>query len=160
MVLDERLMEFVRKPNVAILATLRANGSPHQTAVWYVFQGGEVKITITDGRAKYRHVMRDPRVSLAIASPTAPYKEVVFEGKAMVDDEGGHDLFRQLAVRYYGDVDGNAYADYSRDIAKDNRLVLHFTPERTLSWDFGVEDDYHHPWQPGFDPLVRASTPE
>jgi PPOX class probable F420-dependent enzyme len=155
--LDGKLRAFVSEPNIGILATLRTDGSPHQTAIWYLLDGDVLKVSITDGRAKYKHVMRDPRVSLAVASTAIPYKEVVFEGRAVIEREGGHELFRRLAIHYYGEVDGNAYADYSRDVAKDNRLVLSLQPDRVMSWDFAQEDDYHQPWkQTAFDPLVRS----
>ena len=155
--LDDKLRAFVSQPNIGILATLRADGSAHQTAIWYLLDGDELKISITDGRAKYKHVLRDPRVSLAVASTTIPYKEVVFEGRARIEREGGHELFRRLAIHYYGETDGNAYADYSRDVVKDNRLVLSLAPDRVMSWDFAEEDDYHKPWRrSSFDPLVRS----
>lgn len=153
--LSVEMMEFLRRPNMAVLATLRKDGSPHQTVVWYLYEDGEVKISITDTRAKYRHVMRDRRVSLAIVGGELPYKEIVFEGEAEVTDEGGHDVFRRLAIHYYGEEEGEKYATYSRDIAKDNRLVLHLVPRRIMAWDFAVEDDDHRPWQRGYDSTLQ-----
>ncbi len=144
---SDSLKEFLKQPNLGILATLRKDGSPHQTVVWYEYEDGEVRISITDTRMKYKHVTRDPRVSLAITSPEQPYKEVVFEGRAHVTQEGGPELIRRLAIKYDGEVEGNRYADYT--IKKDNRLVLHFQTERIMSWDFATEDDDHQAW--GYD---------
>ncbi|MEE9199718.1 MAG: PPOX class F420-dependent oxidoreductase [Dehalococcoidia bacterium] len=146
------LAEFLKQPNLGILATLRKDGSPHLTVVWYEYEDGEIRISVTDTRLKYKHVLRDPRVSLAVTSPEQPYKEVVFEGRAQVTKEGGPELIRRLAIRYDGEVEGNRYAGYT--ISKDNRLVLHFKPEKIMAWDFAVEDDDHQVWgyaryQPG-----------
>ena len=69
--------EFLEKPNLGILATLRKDGSPHLTVVWYEWADGEVLLTVTDTRVKYKNVMRDPRVSLAVTANEHPYKEVV-----------------------------------------------------------------------------------
>lgn len=150
--LTDPLREFLDQPNVAILATVRKDGSPHLTRVWYEYDGEEVRISITDTRAKYRHVLRDPRVSLAVTTPNASnqdvHKEVILEGKAQVTSEGGPELIRSLGIKFEGAEEGNKYADLSLNELKDNRLVLHFKPERIMAWDFTVEDDDHRPIQP------------
>ncbi len=144
--LSKSLLEFVKKPNIGILATLRKDGSPHLTAVWYLYEKDEVWISITDGRMKYKHFSRDPRVSLAVAGVALPYKEVVFEGTAEISHEGGDDFFRRVAIYYYGDKDGNRYADYDSGAVKDKRLILHYRPTKIMAYDFEHEDDYHEPW--------------
>ena len=149
--LSESLREFVKEPNVAVLATLRKDGTPHLTSVWYAYEDGEVKVVITPKRLKYEHVMRDPRVSLAVIGFTPPYKQVIFEGKAEVTTQGGPELMYRLSVRYYGEKDGKVYAEYDREAGQETRLVLHFKPERIIAYDFSVEDDYHQPWGPGYD---------
>lgn len=145
MALSKTLEEFLERPNLGILATLRKDGSPHLTVVWYEYENGEVRISVTDTRVKYKHVLRDPRVSLAVTANEQPYKQVVFEGKAQVTSEGGPELIRRLALRYDGEVEGTKYADYT--INKDTRLVLSFKPERIMSWDFAIEDDDHQEWR-------------
>lgn len=145
MALSKTLEGFLERPNLGILATLRKDGSPHLTVVWYEYENGEVRISVTDTRVKYKHVLRDPRVSLAVTANEQPYKQVVFEGKAQVTAEGGPELIRRLALRYDGEVEGTKYADYT--INKDTRLVLHFKPERIMSWDFAIEDDDHQEWR-------------
>lgn len=133
------------------MATLRKDGTPHQTAIWYLFEDDEVKMTITNGRLKYKHIRRDPRISVAIADNTLPYKQVVFEGNAEVTPKGGAEFFRRLAIRYYGEVDGNKYADYDSQPGQERRLVLRLKPSRIISYDFALEDDYHRPWGPDYE---------
>ncbi len=144
--LTEKLEAFLDKPNVAIFTTLRKDGSPHSTAVWYLYENGEVLVSVTDGRIKTKHLQRDPRMALAVASQSLPYLEVIFEGEAEITAEGADDLFRRLAIRYYGEQDGNAYADYDVADTNDRRLVVRLRPSKIRSWDFEQEDDYHRPW--------------
>jgi len=144
--LSQKLLDFLALPNVAIFTTLRRDGSPHQTAVWYLYEDGEVKVSVTDGRVKYKHLLHDPRMSVAVATQTLPYLEVVFEGRAVIERAGADDFFRRVAVKYYGEADGNAYADYDRDDVGDNRMVVRLKPEKVRAWDFDLEDDYHRPW--------------
>ena len=159
--LTETLKEFVKQPNPAVLATLRKDGTPHQTIVWYEYdeEDDEVRISLTDTRAKYKNALRDPRVSLTVVSTESArwlteddaqknaYKEVVLEGRAQFTDKGAAKLDRRIAIHYYGEEEGNRYARYTLDIAKGNRIVMYFKPERVMAWDFEVEDDDHKPWQ-------------
>ena len=143
--LSEALARFVEAPNVAILGTLMKDGSPHLTAVWYLYEDGVVKLSITTGRMKYRHVMRDPRVSLLIADNTPPYMEVVFRGAARIEHEGGAAFLRRIAIHYHGAEAGNRYADYDERETEDPRVVLHFTPQHITAHDFGAEEGYYRP---------------
>ncbi len=143
--LKESLRPFVAQPNVSILATLRKDGTPHMTAVWYEYVDGVVKVPVTEGRLKYKHALRDPRVSLAIASQGLPYRLVVFEGTALFEPEGGQDFFRRQALRYYGEENGTKYADYD-EADPERRIILHYEPSKIIAYDFAHEDDYHRPW--------------
>jgi PPOX class probable F420-dependent enzyme len=146
--IDPRVEAFLGRPNVAILAALRKDGSPSLSAVWYEYgDDGVIRVSITRERAKYRYVRRDPRIALCIASPTPPYIEVVLEGNASITAAGGPELIERLCLRYYGEVEGRKYAHYTN--AHDERLVLHFRPTRVRTWDFVAEDDHHRPW--GYD---------
>ena len=46
--------------NYAVVATLRADGSPHQTATWVDWDGEHVLFNITVIRKKYEELQRDP----------------------------------------------------------------------------------------------------
>ena len=157
--LSDKLLAFLGQPNIAIFTTLRKDGTPHQTAVWYVYEDGEVKVSVTDGRVKYKQLMRDPRISIAVASQTIPYVQAVFEGTAVVQAEGGADFFRRVAVRYYGEEDGNHYADYDRDHSGENRVIVRLKPEKIRAWDFNEVDDYHRPWSESYQPRFAESSP-
>lgn len=61
------------------LCTLRRNGSPHVTPVWFVFVRGTWWIGADRASVKLRNIENDPRVSLALEGGEAP---VVAEGHA------------------------------------------------------------------------------
>ena len=159
--LTDTLKKFVKQPNPAVLATLRKDGSPHLTVVWYEFDDEVelVRISLTDTRVKYKNALRDPRVSLAIVatedarwltnddSSKFAYKEVVLEGNAQFTEQGAAELDRRIAINYYGEEEGKKYADYTLDVASGNRVVMYFKPDRIMAWDFEIEDDDHKPWQ-------------
>ena len=78
--------ELFQEANYAVLTTLRADGSPHNTVV---------------GRAKHRHLERDPRVSLTIVKE--PYKWVTASGRGALSTDGANDQIDRLAKKYLGE---------------------------------------------------------
>ena len=58
--------ELLRKPNPAVIATLREDGSPHTAVTWYVWEDGRVLVNMDVSRVRLKHLRRDPRVSLTV----------------------------------------------------------------------------------------------
>src|SRR5947199_267325 len=55
-------MDLFKKPALASLATLNADGSPQVTPVWCDFDGSHVIVNTARGRVKHRNLQREPRV--------------------------------------------------------------------------------------------------
>ena len=49
--LPEEVERFLEQPRVAVLATVRSDGTPASTACWYELQDGRVLITMYAPRA-------------------------------------------------------------------------------------------------------------
>ena len=95
--------EFLRRPNPAVIATLRPDGSPHTAVTWYDWDGERVLVNMERTRKRLEHLRRDPRVALtAIALPDWGLQVTVF-GRAveLVDDPDLVDMDR-LSRRYTG----------------------------------------------------------
>jgi hypothetical protein len=75
---DESLGRLRDEP-VVWCSTLREDGSPHLTPVWFLFVDGVWWICTEARNRKVRNVEHDPRVALALPSGTAP---LVAEGRA------------------------------------------------------------------------------
>ena len=84
------LDEFLAKPNPAVVATLRPDGSPHTAATWYDWEDGRVLLN-----------MADPRVSLTVLAEQDWYRHVSLMGRivSIEEDVDLRDIDR-LAVRY------------------------------------------------------------
>jgi PPOX class probable F420-dependent enzyme len=64
--LPEHVDRFLRGPQPAVLATLRADGAPLSVATWYLWQGDRFIVTMDGGGPRARNLARDPRVSLTV----------------------------------------------------------------------------------------------
>ena len=75
------LVDQLASARVAFLCTVRPDGSPHQTPVWFVFTDPLWWVATAATNAKVRNMRADARVSLAVADPEAP---IVAEGVASI----------------------------------------------------------------------------
>jgi PPOX class probable F420-dependent enzyme len=93
---------FLREAHIAVVTTLRADGSPHSTVVWIDGDAGDVLFNNARGRAKERHLLVDPRVSITVIDGGDFHRWLTVEGRAVLVDEGAGDHIDALAVRYMG----------------------------------------------------------
>ena len=66
----EAMNAFMAEPRNAVVAGIRADGRPHLTPNWFVFDDGKFFISTTNDRAKYRIFNNDPRAQLIIDDVT------------------------------------------------------------------------------------------
>lgn len=78
------VVERLSRDERAWLTTLRPDGSPHVTPVWFLVHEGTWWVCSAARNAKVRHVVGDPRVALALEDGRAP---VVAEGTVAVHRE-------------------------------------------------------------------------
>ena len=82
--------EFLRKPNPAVVATIRPDGSPHSVATWYDLVEGLILLNMATTRARLSHLRQDPRVSLTVLDLDDWYTHVTLRGviERLEDDPG------------------------------------------------------------------------
>ncbi|GAB3981349.1 PPOX class F420-dependent oxidoreductase [Actinoallomurus acanthiterrae] len=64
--LPETVVAMLKKPNPAVIATLRSDGQPVSAATWYLWDEGRVLVNMDEGRKRLDHLRNDPRVSLTV----------------------------------------------------------------------------------------------
>ena len=101
--LPAELVEFMRRPNPAVVATLRSDGSPHTVATWYDWEDGHVLLNMDASRRRLRHMQDDPRVALTVLDVESWYRHVSVLGPIarLAEDAELRDIDR-LAIRYTG----------------------------------------------------------
>jgi len=84
----------------AWLTTLRPDGSPQTTRVWFCVLDDTVWISTGDRALKWRNVSADPRVTVAIDGREAG----VVQGVAELHNDAGArpDVIREFAAKYNG----------------------------------------------------------
>lgn len=133
--------EFVAERHWGVLVTLKASdGRPQLSNVAYAMIDGEVRVSLTDSRAKTANLRSDPRVSLHVTSDDF-WTYVVVDGTARlspVATEPGDDTCRRL-LELYEAVSGKPHDDpdeFHAAMVDEGRLELsigieHLYPTRT-----------------------------
>jgi PPOX class probable F420-dependent enzyme len=101
--LPAELDELLKRPNPAVIATLKPDGAPHTVATWYLWEDGRVLVNMDEGRARLEYLRRDPRVSLTVLDGDDWYHHVSLRGRvvALEDDRDLVEIDR-LSEHYRG----------------------------------------------------------
>lgn len=105
--LPAKLIEFLRQPNPAVMATVAGDGRPVTVATWYLLEDdGRILLGLDAKRARLKHLQKDPRISLTVLPKDDWYSHVSLQGEVVSigDDVGLADIDR-LSQHYTG----NAY---------------------------------------------------
>lgn len=132
-VLAPGVEEFLREPHLAALSTVRPDGRPHVTAVWYEYDGREFIISTLRGTQKLKNVALKGFASLAIYTQEMPYKQVVVQGTARAGSPIDNVWRERVAMRYLGESAGRAYVRESGDW---DVVAIHVRPIRWMTEGF------------------------
>ena len=106
----EEMVEFLQRPLVVSFTTVRPDGSPHTTPIWYEYDVGRFYCFASGESVKARNVRRDSRVALCIAIHNEPYQYVLAEGTCDLVSEGVAERAYSISTRYYGEERGREFA--------------------------------------------------
>jgi PPOX class probable F420-dependent enzyme len=100
--LPESHLDLLQRPLFAHLATVRPDGSPQSNVMWYVWDGGRIRMTHTKTRQKFRNFAAQPRVALSIADPDDQYRFLEIRGvvEKIEDDDAEASFYQSLQHRY------------------------------------------------------------
>ena len=123
--LTEKQAELFRGKNWGTVTTLREDGSPHSTPVWVDTDGEHVLFNTSVGRAKERHLRRDPRVSVTVLPAEDQQSGYVsVSGRAELVEEGAFEHIDKLAQKYTGQE------KYPWLQPGEQRVIVRITPEK------------------------------
>jgi len=128
--LDDNARKFLEQPYVGTVTTLRQDGSPHSTIVWVDVDEDGLSFNTAAGRAKPRHLERDPRVSLLVVDPEDTYKWVSISGTAELTTDGADSQIDRLAKKYLGQD------EYPWRKPEEQRIKVRINPEHVDSYGF------------------------
>lgn len=137
---------FLQQPGVLCrIATVRPDGAPTVTPVWFIYEEGKIWATPRAKSAWLENIRRDPRVSLTIDEEAGPYRKVRVEGTATIVYDVGRDdewreRYRRIARRY---VPPEAADHYIAETIDQPRalLAIDLATSHVTTWRMPVQGE-------------------
>lgn len=125
--LPAKLVELLKRPNPAVMATTRPDGAPVSVATWYLWDEdeGRILLNLDAARKRLRHLEQNPKASLTVLDDGDWYRHVSVQGTVTIEPDP--DL---------ADID--RLSKYYTDKPYPNR-----TRERVSAW---LDVESYHAW--------------
>ena len=133
---SQELIEFLTEKHFARIATVKPDGSPHVTPVWYLWKAPHLLIAIVSTSMKVQNIQQNPRVAITIDTESSPARGVIIEGTALIKNMPAH-VEREICARYITSSDLENYLDYAR--SNFTSLLLEITPRKIISWNYAKD---------------------
>jgi len=103
--LPESHADLLERPLFAHLATIRPDGSPQSSVMWFAWDGQRVRFSHTSTRQKYHNLLADGRVAFHVQDPENAYRTLEVRGQVeSMDPDTDATFYRSLQQRYGSDV--------------------------------------------------------
>jgi PPOX class probable F420-dependent enzyme len=113
--------------NLAFVATLSKDGSPHVTPVWAEIVNDLILINTFETSAKNKHITNDKRIALSVVEQNNPFNMVSIKGKVIEQTtEGADEHLKRLAKKYLG------IGKYYYRKPNHKRIILKIKPEKIM----------------------------
>ena len=101
--LADDVRELLLKPNPAVMATVRRDGSPVTVPTWYRLVGDRILLNLDKSRVRLQHIQRDPRVALSVMEAGNWTTHVSIQGRVVeIVDDPNLEGIDSLAQHYTG----------------------------------------------------------
>ena len=114
---------------IATIGTVGPDGRPHLSAVWFLYDEGEFKVSLNVLRQKVKNLRRNPAVSLFILDVQNPLRYLEIRGDAEVTPDEGYQFADKVGAKY-GGVDIR-----QMDGPDGSRVVVTIRPTRIVPVD-------------------------
>jgi hypothetical protein len=116
------------------LATVRANGTPHVTPIWFVVDGDDLVFNTWHTSAKAKHLARNPRASLVVDLEEPPFAYVLVEGSVTISRDLD-EIVRfatRIGARYMG---ADRAEEFGARNGVEGELLIRLHMERLVALD-------------------------
>ena len=131
----EDLDGFLDEPMVAVLATIRSDGSVLLSPVWHEWRDGGFNVWVGGKDVKAEHLRRDPRATIVVAESRPPLRGVEVRTEAQLIREDAVATAIRIGGRYIGQERADSYV---RSFS-DDQLTVRLLPGALRVWDFADE---------------------
>ncbi|MCW3018821.1 MAG: pyridoxamine 5-phosphate oxidase [Solirubrobacterales bacterium] len=115
----------------ATLATIGRAGIPQLTEVWFLYEDGELKISLNSSRRKTKNLRERPECSLFILDLSNPYRYIDVRGRARIEPDDDYALADRVGAKYGSDL-------REHDAPGESRVVVTIVPTSIFAVDMSA----------------------
>ena len=112
----------------ATLATLGRDGAPQLSEVWFLFEEGELKLSLNTSRQKTKNLIARPRCSLFLLDLQNPYRYIDVRGHARVEPDDDYVFADRVGAKYGSNL-------RQHDQPGEKRVLVRIEPEKIYAVD-------------------------
>jgi PPOX class probable F420-dependent enzyme len=124
--LTENDLALLKETQLAHVATVDEDGSPHVTPVWVDTDGKHILFNTAKGRVKHLNIVRNPVVAVSIVDKDDDYRTLWIKGTAELIDDGADEHIDRMAKKYLGQD------TYPFRQPGEKRVIVRVTPTQKL----------------------------
>ena len=132
-IIDTHVDEFLRRTLVAVISTVDNIGRPRSAPIWFHWEDGAAYMFTGRNTLKWRNIQRYPYASLCVDWREPPYKSIILNGPIEEVERPLYELALSMALRYYGEEQGEKFAEDYKDQSK-KVAVFRLVPERIANY--------------------------
>ncbi|WP_434742597.1 PPOX class F420-dependent oxidoreductase [Micromonospora sp. SH-82] len=125
-ILTDKDRALLAEPQLAHVATIEPDGSPHVTPVWVDTDGEHIIFNTAKGRQKYTNIQRNPVVAVSVVDKADDYRTLWVKGTADFVEEGADEHIDRMTQKYLGQE------TYPFRQAGEERVIVRITPTHKL----------------------------
>lgn len=100
--LPPEVIEMLKRPNPAVIGTVRPDGTPVTVATWYLWEDGRILVNMDAGRRRLAYIRENPKVSLTVLDVDDWTTHVSVQGTMKLEDDPNLTDIDRLARHYRG----------------------------------------------------------
>jgi PPOX class probable F420-dependent enzyme len=101
--IPETHLDLLSQPLVGVLTTIGSDGLPQSTALWFLLDAGELKMSVRTDRQKYRNLLANPKATLFIFDPQSTARTLEIRGEVEIRPDPDKEQAKRFAS-VYGDA--------------------------------------------------------
>ena len=109
----------------ATLATVDSEGLPQLTEVWFLYEDGEVKLSLNSSRAKTKNLRERPACALLILDVANPYRYLEMRGRARIEPDDDYSFADRVGEKYGADLRQHDRPGETRVVVTVEPLKVH-----------------------------------
>jgi PPOX class probable F420-dependent enzyme len=119
---------YLLESEFATLGTVGTDGLPQLTVVWFLYDSGEIKISLNSSRAKTRNLLARPACSVLVLDLQNPYRYLEIRGRARIEDDADYAFADRVGQKYDSDL-------RRHDRPGETRVIVTVKPEKVHAID-------------------------